>query len=61
MFIYRDDVNPANDGNAGQENIIHLRIAKHRNGALKDMDFFFDAERASFKALEKRYEGLPSL
>jgi replicative DNA helicase len=38
-----------------------LRIAKHRNGALKDLDFFFDAERASFKTIEKRYEELPAL
>jgi replicative DNA helicase len=60
MFIYRDEHNP-NDTASVKDNIIHLRIAKHRNGPLKDMDFFFDAERASFKALEKRYEELPSL
>ncbi len=61
MFIYRDERNP-NDTSSPADNIIHLRVAKHRNGALKDMDFFFDAERATFKALEKRYEEqLPAL
>jgi replicative DNA helicase len=60
MFLYRDERNP-NDTGSAADNTIHLRIAKHRNGALKDMDFFFDAERTSFKAIEKRYEELPSL
>lgn len=60
MFLYRDERNP-NDTASSADNTVHLRIAKHRNGALKDMDFFFDAERASFKTIEKRYEELPAL
>jgi replicative DNA helicase len=60
MFIWRDERNP-NDTTSPADNIIHLRIAKHRNGPLKDMDFFFDGERATFRALEKRYEELPAL
>lgn len=60
MFIYRDERNP-NDTSSSADNIVHLRIAKHRNGPLKDMDFFFDGERATFRALEKRYEELPAL
>jgi replicative DNA helicase len=60
MFLYRDERNP-NDTSSPSDSTVHLRIAKHRNGALKDMDFFFDAERTSFKAIEKRYEELPSL
>lgn len=60
MFIWRDDRNP-NDTSSSADNTVHLRIAKHRNGALKDMDFYFDAERTSFKAIEKRYEELPAL
>lgn len=60
MFIWRDERNP-NDTTTPADNIIHLRIAKHRNGPLKDMDFFFDGERATFRALEKRYEELPAL
>jgi replicative DNA helicase len=54
MFIYRDEHNP-NDTASASDNVIHLRIAKHRNGPLRDIDFYFDAERASFKVLEKRY------
>ncbi len=60
MFLYRDERNP-NDTASTHDSTVHLRIAKHRNGALKDMDFFFDSERTSFKAIEKRYEELPSL
>ncbi len=60
MFIYRDEFNP-NDTATGAENITHLRIAKHRNGPLKDMDFYFDADRASFRTIDKRHSELPSL
>jgi replicative DNA helicase len=60
MFLWRDERNP-NDTASSIDNTVHLRVAKHRNGALKDLDFFFDAERASFKTIEKRYEELPAL
>jgi replicative DNA helicase len=60
MFIYRDEHNP-NDTASETDNVVHLRIAKHRNGPLRDLDFFFDSERASFKILEKRYSELPPL
>ncbi|HUC31479.1 MAG TPA: replicative DNA helicase [Candidatus Paceibacterota bacterium] len=60
MFLYRDERNP-NDTASSIDNTVHLRIAKHRNGALKDMDFFFNGELASFKTIEKRYEELPAL
>ncbi len=59
MFLYRDETNA--DSSAAGNNTVHLRIAKHRNGPLKDMDFYFDADRATFKALERRYEELPAL
>ena len=60
MFIYRDEKSPT-ESNAAEDHTIHLRIAKHRNGPLKDMDFYFDSERASFKTIEKRYSELPPL
>jgi replicative DNA helicase len=60
MFLYRDEHNP-NDTASSIDNTVHLRVAKHRNGALKDMDFFFNGELASFKTIEKRYEELPAL
>ena len=59
MFLWRDETNA--DSAAADNNTIHLSIAKHRNGPLKKMDFYFDSERATFKALEKRYEDLPAL
>jgi replicative DNA helicase len=59
MFLYRDETNA--DSSSAGNNTVHLRIAKHRNGPLKDMDFYFDSERATFKAMEKRYEELPAL
>jgi replicative DNA helicase len=60
MFIYRDERNP-NDAASAADSTVHLRIAKHRNGPLRDMDLFFDSERATFKTIEKRYDELPSL
>jgi len=63
MFIYRDEAppGPSDAPSMGGNNTIHLRIAKHRNGPLKDMDFHFDADRASFKTIDKRYSDLPQL
>lgn len=60
MFIYRDEFNP-NDTPTDAQKIVHLRIAKHRNGRLADMDLHFDAERACFKTIDKRYSELPAL
>ncbi|HUC01641.1 MAG TPA: replicative DNA helicase [Candidatus Paceibacterota bacterium] len=60
MFLYRDERNP-NDTASSLDNTVHLRIAKHRNGALKDIDFFFDGEHTTFKTVEKRYDELPAL
>ena len=60
MFLYRDERNP-NDTSSSIDNTVHLRVAKHRNGALTDIDFFFDGEHTTFKAIEKRYEELPAL
>ena len=60
MFIYRDERNP-NDTASSGDNTIHLSIAKHRNGPLRNIDLFFDSERATFKTIEKRYDELPSL
>jgi len=60
MFLYRDERNP-NDTASTADNTVHLRIAKHRNGALRDIDFFFDGEHTSFKTVEKRYDELPAL
>jgi len=61
MFIYRDEFNP-NDTPSEAQSIVHLKVAKHRNGRLADIDLHFDAERACFKTIDKRYsEALPQL
>jgi replicative DNA helicase len=60
MFIYRDAHNPNDTASAG-DNVVHLSVAKHRNGALRNLDLFFDGERATFKTIEKRYDELPAL
>ena len=59
-LIYRDERNP-NDTSSSGDNTIHLSIAKHRNGPLRNIDLFFDSERATFKTIEKRYDELPAL
>lgn len=60
MFLYRDERNP-NDTTSPADNVVHLSVAKHRNGALRNLDFFFDGERTTFKTIEKRYDELPAL
>jgi replicative DNA helicase len=64
MFIYRDERNPndtASSSSGSADGTIHLSIAKHRNGPLRNLDLFFDSERATFKTIEKRYDELPAL
>ncbi len=63
MFIYRDERNPNDTASSSgsADGTIHLSIAKHRNGPLRNLDLFFDAERATFKTIEKRYDELPAL
>ncbi len=59
MFLYREETNA--DSAAAGDSTVHLRIAKHRNGPLRDIDLYFDSERATFKTIEKRYDELPAL
>lgn len=52
MFLYRkdDDVREA----------VSLRVAKHRNGALGDIELFFKGDRIKFYGMEKRrYDSTP--
>ncbi|PIY79239.1 MAG: replicative DNA helicase, partial [Candidatus Pacebacteria bacterium CG_4_10_14_0_8_um_filter_43_12] len=46
MFLYRkdDEIREA----------VNLRISKHRNGALGDVDLFFKGDRIKFYGMEKR-------
>lgn len=61
MFLYRKD----RDSNATygdtEEGTTQVIVAKHRNGALGTIDLKFDAERATFKTIDKRYASADAL
>ena len=50
MFLYRDDYYNMDDEELEQQATSHtlLRIAKHRNGSLADLDYQFDRRRMKF-------------
>lgn len=50
MFIYRDDYYKKD---SAKPNVAELHIAKHRNGPTGIIDLYFDANKASFKNLDK--------
>ena len=50
MFIYRED---RYIENTERKNIADIKIAKHRNGPLGNVELYFDEQRVSFKNLEK--------
>ena len=54
MFIYREEYY---DRQSERKNIADIFIAKHRNGPVGQIELFFDAEKASFKNLEKKFGG----
>ncbi len=62
LFIYRENMDMDASGNNSQ-GIRKIRIAKHRNGAIGEIELMFDGERASFKSIDKRYESsaMPAL
>ncbi len=50
MFIYREDYYKKE---SNRPNIAEIHIAKHRNGPTGMIELYFDANKASFKNLEK--------
>ncbi len=50
MFIYRDDYY---NKDSSKPNIAEIHIAKHRNGPTGLIDLYFEANKASFKNLDK--------
>ena len=48
MFLYRkdDDIRES----------VNLKIAKHRNGTLADIDLYFKGDRIKFFGMERRKE-----
>jgi replicative DNA helicase len=59
MFISRQDMYKTND--ADNTNIAEITIAKHRNGPTGSIELFFDAEKTSFRNLDRSFsQTLPS-
>ncbi len=55
MFIYRKD-RDQNDMNGPSENVTKILIAKHRNGAIGEVELHFDSERVTFKSIDTRFQ-----
>ncbi len=53
MFLYREDYYVKE---TERQNITDLIIAKHRRGALKDIELYFDKERVRFMSLDTKHE-----
>jgi replicative DNA helicase len=55
-FIYREDYyNPETD----RKNIADLLIKKHRNGALRNIELYFDRDKQKFSSLDTSHAGDP--
>lgn len=57
MFIYREDMYKGRDSR--RPNIAEIHIKKHRNGPTGQIDLYFDAERTSFRNLDKTFDTSP--
>lgn len=58
MFIYREDMYKGKESR--RPNIAEIHIRKHRNGPTGQVDLFFDAEKTSFKNLDRTYDLSPA-
>jgi len=59
MFIYREDMYKGKD--SSRPNIAEIHVKKHRNGPTGQIDLYFDAERTSFKNLDKSFDTSPQV
>jgi replicative DNA helicase len=57
MFIYREDMYKGKESR--RPNIAEIHIKKHRNGPTGQIDLFFDAEKTSFRNLDKTFDVSP--
>lgn len=57
MFIYREDMYKGKDSK--RPNVAEIHIKKHRNGPTGQIDLFFDADKTSFKNLDKTFDVSP--
>lgn len=59
MFIYREDMYRGKD--SSRPNIAEIHIKKHRNGPTGSLDLYFDADRTSFRNLDKSFSTAPDV
>jgi len=63
MFIYRKSADRnyrIEDVPQDERNIAEIHIAKHRNGPVGTVKLYFDAEKTSFRNLERNLAGVSS-
>lgn len=59
MFIYREDMYKGRE--SSRPNIAEIHIKKHRNGPTGQVDLYFEAERTSFRNLDKSFDTSPDV
>jgi len=57
MFIYREEMYKGKDSK--RPHIAEIHIKKHRNGPTGAIDLYFDADKTSFKNLDKTFDVSP--
>jgi replicative DNA helicase len=57
MFIYREEMYKGKDSK--RPHIAEIHIKKHRNGPTGQVDLFFDADKTSFKNLDRTFDVSP--
>lgn len=57
MFIYREEMYKGKDSK--RPHIAEIHIKKHRNGPTGQVDLYFDADKTSFKNLDKTFDVSP--
>jgi replicative DNA helicase len=57
MFIYREEMYKGKD--ARRPHIAEIYVRKHRNGPTGQVDLYFDADKTSFKNLDKTFDTSP--
>lgn len=57
MFIYREEMYKGKDSR--RPHIAEIHVKKHRNGPTGQVDLYFDADKTSFKNLDKTFDVSP--
>jgi len=58
LFIYREEYYDQSKARSeGKENVAEIRIAKHRNGPVADLELFFHKEHGRFHDLDRQHAG----